>query len=81
MTESMKELGATNGTPWKLIAKEKPSVYKNVLFAFEGHWNQVAGFYCGKSEYRETHAHGPNTKIIEGGPKWWTEIPEVPHRL
>lgn len=68
-------------SPWIEIKTERdnPPVYKNVLFSFEDHWNQVVGFYCGKGKYYETSAHDHNSEIAKPGPKWWTEIPQVPH--
>jgi hypothetical protein len=64
---------------WKLITKDEPSVYHNVLFAFEEHWNQVVGFRTGPDEYYETSAHDNNSKIQPPNPKWWMKIQEVPH--
>lgn len=67
---------------WKLISEYKPSPYVNVLLAFNGHWNQVVGFLSPgeKLLFYETSAHDCNTPIADPQPKWWTEIPEVPHK-
>jgi len=39
---------------WVLVSSHPPPLYMNVLFAFSGHWNQVAGFRSGDNEFYET---------------------------
>lgn len=64
---------------WREIVEDELPYYRNILLAFEHHWNQVVGFYCGKGEYYETSANDNNSKITGPKPKWWMEIEEVPH--
>ena len=69
---------------WVLVEFRKPPLHRNVLLAFEEHWNQVVGFYCGKDKsgkvdrWYETSAETHNGEF-KTQPKWWAEIPEVPH--
>lgn len=63
--------------PWIAVKERKPPVYANVLLAFEHHWNQVVGFYCGDGWY-ETSADDHNSRC-KSKPTWWTPIPQVPH--
>jgi len=65
---------------WKNARKELPPSCINVLLAFEDHWNQVVGFYGGDAWW-ETSAHDLNSKIEGAPPRWWHQIPAVPHRL
>ena len=89
MTETAR---VTHGGVWTLLSKKMPEVHRNVLLAFESHWNPVVGFYCGKKQiisragcrdgndyFYETSANDHNSEIVGEQPKWWTEIPEVPH--
>jgi hypothetical protein len=67
---------------WKLVSELKPPTYRNVLFAFKEHWNQVVGFRSlrgGNDMYHETSAHDNNSEISKPYPHWWMEIPQVPH--
>ena len=69
---------------WILVEFRKPPLYRNVLLAFEDHWNQVVGFYCGKDKsgkvdrWYETSAETHNSEF-KTQPKWWMSIPQVPH--
>ncbi len=63
---------------WIAVLERKPGIYVNVLLAFEHHWNQVVGFYCGEDEWYETSADDNNSRT-RSKPKWWAPIPQVPH--
>jgi hypothetical protein len=65
---------------WKSVAAGHPPECKNVLLAFDDHWNAVVGFWsC--TGWWETSAHDVNSKIEGMPPTWWHDIPDVPHRL
>ncbi len=79
MPDPHNDLTPEEDEQWTLVADEKPPSGRNVLLAFEEHWNPVVGFYCCLNEFFETSAHDHNSRIVGKGPKWWMSIPRVPH--